>query len=214
MGKLIINAGDRFGSLIYIRDAERKALPSGQKPRIARCKCDCGRYKNVLVLHLTRLRITHCGCKWHARHGDSRTNLHNMWRGMLNRCRPTYFQKQYYFDKGISVCAKWNKYAEFKKWALANGYKKGLQIDRKKNHLGYSPSNCHFVTQTVNLANRDNTVKVIYKGKEWALSVLSKELNYNENRYNLILRRIKRGWDTEKAIDQPPRKGNYKRIFT
>lgn len=211
MGKLNLKPGDKFGHLKYIRDAKKKILPSGQKPRVARCRCDCGKVKNVLVLHLTRMRITHCGCEGHVKHGDLKTHLHNMWRGMRNRCSPTYFQKQYYFDKGITVCPEWNKYVNFKKWALANGYKDDLQIDRKKNHLGYYPGNCHFVTQEINLANRDITIKVIYKNKERPLSLICKELGYNERRYDLILRRLKRGWQPERAIELPARNGNYQK---
>lgn len=61
--RLSIQPGDKFNHLTYIRDAKSKKLPSGQKPRIARCKCDCGKVKNILLLHLVRGRIKCCGCK-------------------------------------------------------------------------------------------------------------------------------------------------------
>lgn len=62
MAKLmVINEGKKFGHLFYIRDAKRKVLPSGQMPRVARCRCECGRIKNVLLLHLVRGRISSCG---------------------------------------------------------------------------------------------------------------------------------------------------------
>lgn len=61
--RLEIKAGDKFGHLTYIRDAKINVLPSGQKPRTARCKCDCGKIKNVLLLHLVRGRTVSCGCK-------------------------------------------------------------------------------------------------------------------------------------------------------
>jgi len=40
------------------------------------------------------------------------------------------------------------------KWGLANGYQKGLQLDRIDNYKGYSPENCRFVTMKENLANK------------------------------------------------------------
>ncbi len=61
MKKLIINKGDRFGKLIYLEDGLQKILPSGQKPRVALCRCDCGNSKEILVLHLTRGRTVSCG---------------------------------------------------------------------------------------------------------------------------------------------------------
>jgi hypothetical protein len=60
-----LKEGDKFGKLTYIRDAERMLLPSGQKPRVAYCQCECGNFKEVLVAHLTRGKITSCGCASH-----------------------------------------------------------------------------------------------------------------------------------------------------
>jgi len=37
---------------------------------------------------------------------------------------------------------------------LANGYQKGLQIDRINNDGNYEPSNCRYVERKVNAANR------------------------------------------------------------
>lgn len=71
MGGLIINQGDRFGHLTYIREGKRKLLPSGQKPRVARCKCDCGKVKNILLLHLVRGRTLSCGCKKYRKTRES-----------------------------------------------------------------------------------------------------------------------------------------------
>ena len=60
--RLEVAPGTRFGRLVYIRDGKPQKLPSGQKPRTARCKCDCGRVANILLLHLVRGRIQSCGC--------------------------------------------------------------------------------------------------------------------------------------------------------
>lgn len=58
---LQIEPGAKFGKLTYVRDAKKMILPSGQKPRVARCKCECGRFSNVLLLHLVRGRTISCG---------------------------------------------------------------------------------------------------------------------------------------------------------
>lgn len=99
--RLKISEGTKYGSLIYLKDGEGRHIPSGQFQRTAICKCDCGVEVEVLLLHLTRNRAIHCMGK--EKHGDSGKPLHTLWRGMKNRCKPAYFQRKYYFDKGITV---------------------------------------------------------------------------------------------------------------
>lgn len=209
MARLQINTGDRFGKLAYLHDAERRVLPSGQKIRVAHCKCDCGNEVDVLLVHLVRLRTTTCGCGRPEQHGDTHTPLYNTWRAMRDRCSKNHFQSQYYFEKGIQVCQQWKRYVTFKKWAMDNGFRDDLQIDRIENSKGYYPENCRFVTQEVNLSNRDITVRVNYYGRVEALSILCSEKGYSEIRCDNVRLRILRGWSAEKAIDTPTRKGNY-----
>lgn len=206
--QLEVPAGEIYNGLCFIGDTECRTLPSGQKPRTVLVQCSkCKKVFDVLFLHFIRNRAA-CECEI-KRHGEVGTQLYNIWRGMVNRCKPSYFQRQYYFDKGITVCEEWSDYINFKKWALHNGYKADLQIDRRNNNEGYHPGNCRFVTQEDNLSNRDCTVMVLYHGCQIALSILC---GGSDNRkYELALSRIRRGWDHEKAIDTPARVGNYKR---
>jgi len=61
-----------------------------------------------------------------------------------------------YGGRGIRVCDEWrNDYEAFKKWAIENGFKKGLQLDRRENSGHYEPGNCRFVTGVVNTRNQD-----------------------------------------------------------
>ncbi len=208
--KLSIKKGDRFTKLTILREVDRFVQPSGQTQRGFLCKCDCGKQKTVRISHLTNKRVTSCGCIRNEQHGYTGTHLHNIWRGMRNRVSPNYFEKQYYFDKGITMHEGWSKFLVFKEWALSNGYKSNLEIDRRKNDQGYYPYNCRFVTREENLANRDNTYKIIYKGEEVAfMTVLrnSKKVPHQ----GAIRRRIKRGWSHDRAIDTPIRQGNYYR---
>ena len=71
------------------------------------------------------------------------------------RCKPTAPWHHNYFDRGVSVCNLWNKSSKlFIDWALANGYKKGLEIDRIDNSKGYEPDNCRFITKSINSQNK------------------------------------------------------------
>lgn len=81
--------------------------------------------------------------------------LYTAWVNFRRRCTtdsPVYYR--WYKAKGIKVCDEWNSYATFRAWALANGFRKGLQIDRENGALGYEPANCRWVTREVQQANR------------------------------------------------------------
>jgi hypothetical protein len=54
----------------------------------------------------------------------------------------------------------------FYTWAMVNGYKDGLEIDRIDGNKDYSPDNCRFVTHTKNLQNKGiyKTNKTGYDG--------------------------------------------------
>lgn len=97
-----------------------------------------------------------CGYKGIRIHGGYGTKLYLSWKGMRDRCADygNAHCLRYAVDK-ITVCDEWDKdFAVFREWALANGYEDGLELDRKKNHLGYSPENCRWVTSKQNAHNR------------------------------------------------------------
>lgn len=119
-------------------------------------------------------------CKGHFTHGFSKTNprLFGLWETMRTRCNNKNRDKYMdYGGRGITVCDEWNNSAEaFCEWALSNGYKDGLQIDRIDNNKGYEPSNCRFVTPKQNSRNRRNTVYLTVNGEtkcvsEWCETV-------------------------------------------
>lgn len=71
---------------------------------------------------------------------------------MVKRCfDPKHSNFRNYGGRGITVCDEWlNDCPSFVLWAVSNGYKPGLQIDRRDNDKGYSPGNCRFVTPANN----------------------------------------------------------------
>ena len=140
---------------------------------------------------------------------DYKTKLYNIWRGIKNRCYgEKTIQPHLYKDKGITVYIGWHQWNGFKEWALKNGYKDGLQIDRINNSLGYFPKNCRFVTPEQNANNRDVTFMVLYNGLTQPIKPLLKSLGKSENYYSIRMR-ILRGWNHQAAIDTPIKTGNY-----
>lgn len=77
--------------------------------------------------------------------------LYKIYHGIKYRCyNPNCKDYRWYGEKGIKLCADWDTYEKFKKWALSHGYKEGLSIDRLNHDLDYSPDNCEWVTVSEN----------------------------------------------------------------
>lgn len=207
-GKLKLSNGQRIEMLVVEKELTKHVLPCGQKLRRFRLKCDCGNHIDSLLLHLTRGRIKNCGCVRKTRHGESKTKLYRCWKAMLERVGPKSIKKHIYYDRKIQICNEFMDYDFFKKWAIENGFKDGLQIDRKDNEDGYNPCNCRFVLPIVNANNKRDTFRIEYNSKIISLSLLLIEKGL-KNHYSTIYRRIKRGWNPQKAVDTPIKKGNY-----
>jgi hypothetical protein len=207
---IALNKGDKFGRLTVLKEVERLELPCGQKNRAYLLKCKCGKQTTVRLAHLIRGRIKSCGCLVGDRSGESgKLGLYRTWTGIKNRCKESYFESHLYHAKGIKVFTEWaNSYLAFREWAIKNGYKNGLQIDRIDNSKGYFPDNCRFVEPVINANNRDNTFYIRYRGGKIAFMLLIREKNLIRNMAS-IRSRIKRGWSVERAFDTPIRQGNY-----
>jgi hypothetical protein len=100
--------------------------------------------------------------------------LYTTWCSMLKRCRcQTATQYKHYGGRGISVCPEWKDFATFKEWALSNGYRRGLNLDRVNNDGNYEPGNCKFVDHSANMGHTRVSVMIIINGDtaccaEWA----------------------------------------------
>lgn len=83
---------------------------------------------------------------------DRISNIHH---AMKQRC---YYSKHEWYSRyggrGITVCEEWQSVKGFRKWALANGYRDDLTLDRINNDGNYEPSNCRWVAPRQQAANR------------------------------------------------------------
>ena len=104
--------------------------------------------------------------------------LYNVWKTMLHRCEnPRREKYAAYGGRGIKVCADWHDPREFVKWAMLNGYRSGLQLDRTNNDGDYEPKNCRFVTPKQNSRNRRNTKKLTLHGETKCVSEWCETIN-------------------------------------
>ena len=98
--------------------------------------------------------------------------LGNVYRRMLGRCRDT--ENPNYGGRGIRVCPEWKRSPKrFQQFALAAGWKPGLEIDRIDTDGNYEPANVRFVTRSQNNRNRRNNRVIVIAGQsrtvtEWA----------------------------------------------
>jgi len=124
-------------------------------------RCLCG---NVIVTTGNRLikgDTKSCGClispltkKWrHTAHvGRRRTPLYSQWGNMNDRLyNPSCKTFPHYGGKGITGLPEWRyDFDAYADWALANGYREGLTIDRIDPKKGYFPGNIQYVTNSEN----------------------------------------------------------------
>ena len=139
----------------------------------------------------------------HAQKGKYPRRLFNVYYKMKCRCyRPMAQNFKHYGGRGISVCDDWlNSGASFYEWAMENGWKPGLQLDRIDPNGNYLPSNCRFVTKTENVRNRREQLSitvgtVLRKNGKWRAHIrvngVLKHLGYFQTRDEAIEAR-KRG---------------------
>jgi len=97
---------------------------------------------------------------------SSGSGLYTSWRAMKDRCScgPDSKNYKYYAGRGIKVCDEWLTFATFRDWALDNGWKEGLVIDRINSEASYTAGNCHWITQSENLSRIKRLPKYGYYG--------------------------------------------------
>ena len=140
--------------------------------------------------------------------------LYGIWSGMMQRCNnPKNPGYKNYGGRGISVCYEWRNDPKQFIEDMYPSYVKGLTIDRIDNNGNYQPNNCRFVTNQENVNNREITFIIDYNGQKIPFMDLMRIKNIDEMHYMTIRRRIKRGWNHNKAIDTPIKNGNYKNRF-
>ena len=151
-------SGEVLGShdIMFVKEAERKTQ------RRAVFECFCG---NTFVAAISDVRSNHtksCGCRKNkvlldrnTTHGESKTRLHYIWVSMRQRCNDKNC-KSYdsYGARGISVSQAWDNFTDFRYWALSNGYQSNLSLDRIDVNKGYSPENCRWVNDFIQMQNR------------------------------------------------------------
>lgn len=183
MGKFIDLTGQRFGRLIVIK---RDGVTDSKHTRWL-CKCDCGNFSYVSKVNLKNGSTKSCGCLKKERftnykHGKVTNKLYYIYNGMKSRCyNHNNKAYKYYGERGINICDEWldkkNGFISFYNWAIQNGYKENLSIDRIDVNGNYEPDNCRWATNIMQANNKRTNVKISFNNETHTLREWSKILN-------------------------------------
>ena len=100
------------------------------------------------------------------KHSKSSTKLYRVYDNMKTRCyNPNSEDFKSYGALGVTICKEWlDSFESFYLWALANGYKEGLTIDKDELCEAqkiipkiYSPKTCQWITRQANNKLRPKT---------------------------------------------------------
>lgn len=197
-------SGQKFGRLTALYK-----LHNCMDKRNARwlCVCDRGNLTEVTLNNLQRHHTQSCGCyrkytsiESNITHGKRNTRLYNTWAHMKQRCYNKN-NKRYndYGGRSIKVCDEWkDDFQAFYDWAMNNGYKDNLTIDRIDVNGSYSPDNCRWITNDEQQRNKRNTKYVTYKGVTKSLTDWCESLGLN---YDNVKQRLYHGWTIEKSLE-------------
>lgn len=182
--------GHVFGKLTVI-EFSRDVKSGTRNRKYWFCKCECGNTNEIRTDSLTSGKVTSCGClkkeqerinlaKNH-RHKMSRTRLYGIWQSMKDRCYNQNVRSyRDYGGRDIKICDEWMVPDNFFEWALTNGYRDNLTIDRIDNNKNYEPSNCRWSTVEEQSRNRRSNVIVEYSGKEMTLIEVSEKTGLSQ----------------------------------
>ena len=199
----------RFGRLTVEKPGNRDKW----RGRYWYCKCDCGNLIKIQRSSLIQGKTTSCGCyckeqtsKAVTTHGLSTSRIYRTYTDILTRCYgPNNKAYKYYGGRGILVCKEWYEdFMIFYQWAIANGYKDNLTIERIDVNGNYEPSNCKWIPRSEQTKNTRLTKPISYNGKSQILPMWADELGINKR--TLYARLFTYHWSKERAFTTSVRK--------
>lgn len=208
----------KYNKLTIISKPYLKPISNGKRCSFVKCICECGSTKEYKMSSLKSGNTKSCGCfkryrisQTHKKHGLKQHPIYLNWSNIKQRCFNKN-NKNYnrYGGRGITICDEWkNNFKKFYDWAIDNGWKKGLEIDRIDNDGNYEPNNCKFSTRLEQNNNKNNNIQLKIFNESKNITEWSKDSRCKV-KYRTFVARIKKGWDLEKALIHPKCKNQFK----
>lgn len=206
--------GKKFNRLTVLDEEVRRIGKYNKCVHFFKCQCDCGKITHTRKFYVIHGRVKSCGCysrekvaERNLKHGQAKhgknTNLYRRWVSMRSRCKcefPSIYKN--YGSRGISVCKEWDKSFEaFAEWAINNGYREDLTLDRIDVNGNYEPDNCRWITNAEQQNNRRDNVIIEIDGEEHNITEWIRLKGLNEG--TIKCRIYGYGWDPKEAITTP-----------
>lgn len=164
----------------------------------------CGKEFEAYISNVMRGRQHSCGCmkgefmcKSRGFENDGKTRLYRIYAHILERCNsPSCKEYKWYGARGIKC--EFANFAEFKKFALANGYNDNLTVERIDVNGNYAPGNVTFIPQSLQARNTTKTIKLTYKGLTLSASEWAEILGFKAD---TLTNRKRKGWSDEKVLE-------------
>lgn len=208
--KTRIKVGQVFGELKVIELVDNKTVL---------CQCSCGSIKTYRKGNLNSGNTTNCGCikakKLIARstkHNLSKTRIYGLYLSMKDRCyNSNCYAYKWYGLNGIKVCDEWrNNFVAFYDWAMANGYKDNLSIERIDVNKDYEPSNCCWIPFKKQHENTRNAIRIKTKnGFTFVKDIAFKYKIPKSTLYSTIRKIDKKDLTEENIINKIKRSNKY-----
>lgn len=138
--------------------------------------CNVWKEKNIRQSYLYNEKYTSCRCQI-SKHGMVGSKIYSVYSNIKYRCNNKNCHAfKDYGGKGVKMCNEWEDsdvgFINFCEWAIDNGYKEGLTIDRIDSNGNYEPNNCRWITLSENVAyaNKENVRRRANNGSYYGIS--------------------------------------------
>lgn len=133
-------------------------------------------------------------------HGHCRNRVlsgtYRSWQNMFRRCcNPSYHAYAHYGGRGIKVCKRWSKFANFLK--DMGERPKGMTLERKNTNGHYSKSNCKWIPASEQCSNKRNNRVLKIGRKCMTLAQASRRFGVARE---TIARRLNVGYSDRMAV--------------
>lgn len=203
--------GKKFNRLTVLYFDHKKPHPNSTKGYFYfyKCQCECS---NITIVKRERLingETKSCGCygkeirrELLATKRILSHRLYDIWQGIKTRCYDVNCEKYpHYGGRGIIMCDNWKtNFDNFYNWAIVNGYRDDLTIERINVNGNYEPFNCTWANAKTQANNRTNNHLIYFNNQTHTLSEWAEIIKINRS---TLWYRLKRGWTVERAFTTP-----------
>ena len=199
--------GDKYGMLTVLRNT---------RVGYSEFRCDCGKVVEKNESKVRSGETKSCGCLrvsanvvLHTTHGGCRTRLYKEWADIKKRCyNSKHVAYPRYGGKGVRMCAAWkDDFVAFRDWALSNGYREDLTIDRIDFRGNYCPENCRWIPSAKQAQNTSRNRRIEYRGHVECLGEWARIVGISRG---TLQTRLNHGWTVEDAFTVRPERGGGK----